>query len=174
MRTPRRIRIPAGLLAATLLLGTACSDPTAPENGPEPVAMAEFLSTAIGPGISGTVPCPAGGEVTRELESRGTVTGDVAVFELAGALGFRGCGHMLNGKRVTIDGDSDIQATNTVRLGGSGPAELILSITRQSGTHRWRGEDFDYSCTFDFQTRTIPAQGIREVTGTMCGRRVGR
>lgn len=168
-----RRTLPRFALLASLLAGAACSDGTGPdEAGPDPAVMAGIIAGSGTPGVSGTTACPAGGEMVHDFQANHTIVGDILDATIDATMEFRGCAHAFRDKTFTIDGNSHLEGQNKLRIVAGGLAELIESRGHQVGSHRVRGDGYDRTCSFDLRTTIIPAQGIRELAGTMCGRAI--
>jgi hypothetical protein len=167
------LRIPA--LAGLVFLAACGDSPGDPGSGLSDQELVTLMMTASasaqGPG---TAPCPLGGEVTSVGSSESSSSGDITTLTFDVAVAYDDCGHQLEDRIITLDGQTSITGLIRVQHPASGPASLLEAEYQYEGTLRWQGEDVDITCGIDIAISFEPGPNRYTVDGRVCGRDISQ
>lgn len=158
---------------ASLAFLAGCGDSP---NGPSSSLSDQELVTLMvaasaGSQSPGTAPCPMGGEVTSAGTSESSSSGDITTLSFAVTVAYDGCGHQLEQRTITLDGQTSLNGQIRVQHTSSG-SSLLDAEYQYEGTLRWQGEDVDLTCGIEIAVTFVPATSRYSIEGHVCGREV--
>lgn len=170
-RSLRRITAFASL-AFLAGCGDSPNDPGSSLSDQELVTL--MVAASAGSQSPGTAPCPMGGAVTSAGTSESSSSGDITTLTFAVTVAYDGCGHQLEQRTITLDGQTSLNGLIRVQHSSSGPSSLLDAEYQYEGTLRWQGEDVDITCGIEIAVTFEPATSRYSVEGHVCGREVSQ
>ena len=162
------------LTALAFLAG--CSDsPGGPSSALSDQELVTLMVTAsAGAQGPGTAPCPLGGDVTSVGSSESSSSGDITTLTFDVSVEYDSCGHQLEDRTITLDGQTSLTGLIRVQHPASGPASLLEAEYQYQGTLHWQGEDVDITCGLEITVSFEPGPNRYSVVGQVCGRDVSQ
>ena len=161
---------------AALVLLAACGDSPGEPNGD--LSDDEVLTLALAPtansGSPGTAPCPSGGNVIGTGSSNSSTNGEITTLNFDVTVEYLSCARSLGQRTITLDGSASQTGLLRVRDQPGSARELLEAEFELTGTLRYRGEGFDFTCALDVVTTFQPVARRYSVVGQVCGRDVSK